>query len=32
VIGFWLVAIVFFAWVILMWAYTVKAIKAEAPR
>jgi hypothetical protein len=29
VIGFWVVAVAFFAWVILMWTYTVKAIRTE---
>ena len=31
VIGFWVVATAFFAWAILMWLYTVRAIKTEAP-
>lgn len=30
VIGFWVVAIAFFAWAILMWLFTVRAIKAQA--
>jgi hypothetical protein len=29
VVGFWLVAVDFFAWVILMWVLTVKAIKQD---
>lgn len=31
VIGFWVVATAFFAWVFVMWLQTVKAIRAEAP-
>jgi len=31
VIGFWVVATAFFAWLLLMWAYTLRAIKADAP-
>jgi hypothetical protein len=31
VIGFWLVAVDFFAWVTLMWVYTVKAINRDVP-
>jgi hypothetical protein len=29
IVGFWIVAIAFFAWLILMWNYTVKAINTE---
>jgi hypothetical protein len=29
ILGFWVVAVAFFAWVIMMWVYTVKAIKSE---
>lgn len=30
VIGFWLVAFLFFGWIVLMWTMTVRAIRAEA--
>lgn len=30
VIGFWLVAVLFFAWIMLMWWMTVRAIKQQA--
>ena len=30
-IGFWMVATIFFAWIFLMWAMTVRAIKAQTP-
>jgi len=30
-LGFWIVALAFFAWVFLMWTYTVKAINQASP-
>jgi hypothetical protein len=32
VLGFWLVAIDFFAWAVVMWVCTARAITAEADR